>query len=66
MFAGEEESEEDDNEGNLTDGPTKVPATADLLTFWATIPGYAAIRNVNKGSWFIQALCDEIEEGHSR
>ncbi|XP_019756041.1 caspase-8 isoform X1 [Dendroctonus ponderosae] len=53
-------------DGNRTDGPANGPVTADLLTFWATIRGHAAIRNVNRGSWFIQALCDEIEKGNNR
>ncbi|CAG9768940.1 unnamed protein product [Ceutorhynchus assimilis] len=50
--------EEDDN---TTDGATRVPGTADSLCFWATIPGFAAIRNMKQGSWFIQALCEEIK-----
>ncbi|XP_066260578.1 caspase-8-like [Euwallacea similis] len=56
---------EEETDGYTTDGP-KGPVTADLLTFFATIPGYAAVRNIKKGSWFIQALCDEIEAGSSQ
>ncbi|XP_066157828.1 caspase-8 isoform X2 [Euwallacea fornicatus] len=56
---------EEETDGYTTDGP-KGPVTADLLTFFATIPGYAAVRNIKKGSWFIQALCDEIEAGNSQ
>ncbi|XP_060532956.1 caspase-8 [Cylas formicarius] len=55
----DEEDEEEDG-GHAQDGPN-VPLTADMLTFWATVPGYAAIRNVNKGSWLVQTLCDEME-----
>lgn len=56
----EEESSEDEGAANTKDGP--APSTADLLTFWATIPGFAAIRNRNHGSWLIQELCHEIEQ----
>ncbi|VEN36104.1 unnamed protein product [Callosobruchus maculatus] len=44
-----------------TDGATSLPHTANLLTFWATVPGYAAIRHKEKGSWFIQSLCEKVE-----
>ncbi|XP_044267938.1 caspase-8 [Tribolium madens] len=51
-----------------TDGPTSspvkesVPPIADLFTFWATVPGYGAIRNKKTGSWFIQSLCDKMKQ----
>lgn len=49
------------------DGPTTaVPRTADLLIFWATVPGYGAIRDKKKGSWFIQSLCKTILENHNK
>ena len=32
----------------------------DFLVFDATYPGFYAIRNKDYGSWFIQALCQEI------
>lgn len=47
------------------DGPSTInsaPSYPDVLVFWATVPGYAAIRDPNKGSWFIQILCDKIVE----
>nr|CAI5861937.1 unnamed protein product [Callosobruchus analis] len=50
-----------ENESLATDGPTNLPYAANLLTFWATVPGYAAIRHKEKGSWFIQSLCEKIE-----
>ncbi|XP_030751141.1 caspase-8 [Sitophilus oryzae] len=61
-----DESSDDEME-YATDGPKIVPSSAaDFLTFWATIPGYAAIRNINQGSWLIQTLCQEIENNASR
>lgn len=46
-----------------TDGPTNsmAPSYRDMLVFWATVPGYAAIRDCKNGSWFIQTLCDKIK-----
>ncbi|XP_050302205.1 caspase-8 [Anthonomus grandis grandis] len=61
----EEDESVDDDSHNATDGLKKAP-TADLTTYWATIPGYAAIRNAKTGSWFIQALCEEIEQSNSQ
>nr|XP_015835366.1 PREDICTED: caspase-8 isoform X2 [Tribolium castaneum] len=61
------QSDDDDIE---TDGPSSpvqesVPPIADLFTFWATVPGYGAIRNKKTGSWFIQSLCGKMKElGH--
>lgn len=55
-----------------TDGPSTsqrvmVPNTANLGIFWATVPGYSAVRNKNEGSWFIQSLCKKmLEEGAQR
>jgi hypothetical protein len=56
--------EEDDDE-IVTDGPSAftheaVFPLADLFTFWATVPGYGAIRHKKTGSWFIQSLCDKM------
>ncbi|CAH1999584.1 unnamed protein product [Acanthoscelides obtectus] len=56
----------DQAETVATDGPIKLPYTANLLTFWATVPGYAAIRNKEKGSWFIQSLCEKMESCQDR
>ncbi|KAF2881650.1 hypothetical protein ILUMI_24507 [Ignelater luminosus] len=54
----------DDDQDLQTDGPsvTMVPQTADMLVFWATVPGFGAIRDKKRGSWFIQSLCDKIKE----
>lgn len=61
-----EYTEEDESFSITTDGPNSskqsVPRTVDMLTFWATVPGYAAIRNKKTGSWFIQALVKKMTE----
>lgn len=33
-----------------------------MLTFFATIRGYAAVRNKTSGSWFIQTFCKMMEQ----
>ncbi|XP_055904595.1 caspase-6 [Eupeodes corollae] len=39
-----------------------IPNTADLLVFYSTFDGYYSFRNVENGSWFIQAFCQAFEE----
>ena len=39
-----------------------IPALADLLVMYSTAEGYYSFRNPENGSWFIQALCDELRE----
>ncbi|XP_076825776.1 caspase-2-like [Clavelina lepadiformis] len=34
----------------------KLPARSDMLIGYATVKGYAAMRNTKQGSWYIQAL----------
>lgn len=43
-------------------GAYKIPIHADFLIAYSTIPGYYSWRNTSKGSWFMQALCDELNE----
>lgn len=38
----------------------KIPIHRDFLLALATVPGYYAWRNRTDGSWFIQALCEEL------
>lgn len=38
---------------------------ADFLVFWSTIEGFASIRHVQKGTWFIQELTSIIKNFHS-
>ncbi|PNF16219.1 Caspase-1 [Cryptotermes secundus] len=39
----------------------KIPIHADFLIAYSTIPGFYSWRNTTNGSWFIQALCCELE-----
>nr|WMZ41596.1 dredd protein [Altica viridicyanea] len=50
--------ENDDYSSITTDGPHC--SHRDMLTFWATVPGYAAVRDKKYGSWFIQAFCQQL------
>lgn len=52
------------------DGPVQSDLTisgstrADFLTFWSTIEGFASVRHIDDGSWFIQELTKKIKELH--
>jgi caspase 7 len=37
-----------------------IPTLADLLVMYSTADGYYSFRNPEEGSWFIQALCEEL------
>jgi len=39
----------------------RIPSQADFLIAYSTIPGYYSWRNTTHGSWFMQALCRELE-----
>lgn len=63
----EDDSSDNNNSDFATDNaPSQprqsLPKTADMFTFWATVPGYASVRNKKKGTWFIQALCKLMED----
>uniref|UniRef100_A0A182N2I9 CASPL1 n=1 Tax=Anopheles dirus TaxID=7168 RepID=A0A182N2I9_9DIPT len=34
----------------------------DFLVAWSTVPGFASIRHIEKGSWFIQELCAKMRQ----
>lgn len=38
--------------------PETLPAEADMLVAYSTVPGYVSWRNLQKGSWFVQAIVD--------
>ena len=38
----------------------RIPMQADFLIAYSTIPGYYSWRNTQRGSWFIQAFCEEV------
>ncbi|XP_035898305.1 caspase-8 [Anopheles stephensi] len=48
------------------DGPDGGERTAsvfmDFLVAWSTVPGFASIRHIEKGSWFIQELCTKLRQ----
>ncbi|XP_053666892.1 caspase-like [Anopheles marshallii] len=46
---------------NLTAHKYVIPTTADLLVMYSSYKGHVSWRNTLGGSWFIQALCAELE-----
>ncbi|XP_027446596.1 caspase-10 isoform X2 [Zalophus californianus] len=38
-----------------------IPDEADFLLGLATVPGYVSFRHVEKGSWYIQSLCNHLK-----
>ena len=44
--------------------PFVIPTISDILVMYSTVEGHVAFRNRNNGSFFIQALCKELEENH--
>ncbi|EAT33580.1 AAEL014148-PA [Aedes aegypti] len=51
------------------DGPsseTTASVFVDFLVAWSTVPGFASIRHIEKGSWFIQELCSKIRQLYER
>jgi hypothetical protein len=54
-----------------TDGPRAdtgpdVPNEADLLLYYATVPGYVSYRSKSQGSWFINALVKNLDKYHNQ
>ncbi|XP_037705902.1 caspase-10 [Choloepus didactylus] len=39
-----------------------IPIEADFLLGLATVPGYVSFRHVEKGSWYIQSLCNHLKD----
>lgn len=51
------------------DGPSQSTITtgsiyADFLIFWSTIEGFASVRHIDNGSWFVQELVKKIHDLH--
>ncbi|XP_060904784.1 caspase-3-like [Labrus mixtus] len=40
----------------------RIPVEADFLYAYSTAPGYYSWRNTSNGSWFMQALCDMLQQ----
>ena len=45
---------------------SKIPLEADFLIGYSTIAGYYSWRNSANGSWFIQSLCDILNESGTK
>jgi hypothetical protein len=41
---------------------SRIPLEADMLFAYSTVEGYHSWHNASRGSWFIQALCQELRE----
>lgn len=41
-----------------------IPVECDFLIAYSTVPGYFSWRNEVAGSWFVQALCKEMEKAN--
>ncbi|CAJ1071630.1 caspase-8-like [Xyrichtys novacula] len=46
--------------------PLYIPEAADFLVAMATVEDNAAFRNTDTGSWFIQSVCKQLQEGCPR
>ncbi|XP_055595754.1 caspase-8 [Uranotaenia lowii] len=49
------------------DGPSSERTASvfvDFLVAWSTVPGFASVRHIEKGSWFIQELCTKLRAMH--
>lgn len=61
---------QEDNQGlDLDANPWEmisIPADADFLVSMSTVNEHSAMRNTKEGSWFIQSLCEQLEEGIPR
>lgn len=45
------------------DGPqSRLPVYSDLLTCVSSVPGFSSFRHTGTGSWFIQTLCEKIQQ----
>ena len=60
-FAKEVEMDKDEANHDLYMA-SKTPLEADILLAFSTVANYFSIRDSEDGSWFIQVLCDVIEE----
>ncbi|CAL8345310.1 unnamed protein product [Boreogadus saida] len=49
-----------DIRSNVAPAIVSIPITADFLTAMATTPSYVSLRDMKKGTWFIQSLCENL------
>uniref|UniRef100_A0A182SF59 Caspase family p20 domain-containing protein n=1 Tax=Anopheles maculatus TaxID=74869 RepID=A0A182SF59_9DIPT len=50
----------------LDGGEKTASVFMDFLVAWSTVPGFASIRHIEKGSWFIQELCTKLRQLYGR
>lgn len=43
-----------------------IPAFADFLLAYSTIPGFVSYRDTEDGTWYIQSLCKELENADQK
>ena len=53
-----------DASGTFEEEVFVIPTLADILVMYSTIEGHYSFRNPEKGTCFIQALCEEFAENH--
>lgn len=46
--------------------PEYIPEETDIMVAMATTDEYVAYRDPEKGSWFIQSVCEQLEQGCRR
>lgn len=47
---------------NFVVRPLAIPPYSDFLIAWSTVEGFASLRHILTGTWFIQTLCEMINE----
>jgi len=53
------------SEDIASDGPlSRRGKSTDCMTFWSTVPGFASFRHEIEGTWFIQAVCQQLLCAH--
>ncbi|XP_038062407.1 caspase-8-like [Patiria miniata] len=45
--------------------PETLPNEADFLLSYSTVPGYVSYRDPTQGSWYVNALVDEMSKSHN-
>lgn len=45
------------------DSPSSIPEDADVLVAISTVEDYVSMRHKIEGSWFIQSVCKQLQEG---
>ncbi|XP_051160538.1 uncharacterized protein LOC127281088 [Leptopilina boulardi] len=48
--------------GTTDSGSDKIPTHADFLFAYSTFPEFSSWRNIEEGSWYIQSLCEILDD----